>query len=114
MQDHYVARVSYPVVDAQTANERSRGLPLAGGALADHRQRHADLQPLDRRPLVREESLPAAKSRPTTSCSTTRGAMAARAITPAAPAWWARTRWASSTVNCASTARGAQGQEWRH
>ena len=30
MQDHYGARVSYPVVGAQTANERSRGLPLAG------------------------------------------------------------------------------------
>jgi choline dehydrogenase len=30
MQDHYVARVSYAVVGAQTANERSRGLPLAG------------------------------------------------------------------------------------
>ncbi|HJU18351.1 MAG TPA: GMC family oxidoreductase N-terminal domain-containing protein [Stellaceae bacterium] len=30
MQDHYVARVSYPVVGAQTVNERSRGLPLAG------------------------------------------------------------------------------------
>jgi choline dehydrogenase len=30
MQDHYVARVSYPVVGAQTANERARGLPLAG------------------------------------------------------------------------------------
>jgi choline dehydrogenase len=30
MQDHYVARVSYPVVGAKTANERSRGLPLAG------------------------------------------------------------------------------------
>jgi choline dehydrogenase len=30
MQDHYVARVSYPIVGAQTANERSRGLPLAG------------------------------------------------------------------------------------
>jgi len=30
MQDHYAARVSYPVVGAQTANERSRGLPLAG------------------------------------------------------------------------------------
>ena len=29
MQDHYVARVSYPIVGAQTANERSRGLPLA-------------------------------------------------------------------------------------
>ena len=24
MQDHYVARVSYPIVGAQTANERSR------------------------------------------------------------------------------------------
>ena len=33
MQDHYVARVSYPVVGAQTANERSRGLPLAGEVL---------------------------------------------------------------------------------
>src|SRR5467141_2320995 len=33
MQDHYVARVSYPVVGAQTANERSRGLPLAGEAM---------------------------------------------------------------------------------
>ena len=30
MQDHYTARVSFPVVGAQTANERSRGLPLAG------------------------------------------------------------------------------------
>jgi choline dehydrogenase len=30
MQDHYVALVSYPIVAAQTANERSRGLPLAG------------------------------------------------------------------------------------
>jgi choline dehydrogenase len=30
MQDHYTARVSYPVVGAQTANELSRGLPLAG------------------------------------------------------------------------------------
>jgi choline dehydrogenase len=29
MRDHYVARVSYPVVGAQTAKERSRGLPLA-------------------------------------------------------------------------------------
>ncbi|HWB49956.1 MAG TPA: GMC family oxidoreductase N-terminal domain-containing protein [Stellaceae bacterium] len=29
MQDHYQARVSYPVVGARTANERSRGLPLA-------------------------------------------------------------------------------------
>src|SRR6185437_15862979 len=33
MQDHYTARVSYPVVGAQTANERSRGLPLAGEVL---------------------------------------------------------------------------------
>jgi choline dehydrogenase len=30
MQDHYTARVSYPIVGARTANERSRGLPLAG------------------------------------------------------------------------------------
>jgi choline dehydrogenase len=30
MQDHYVARVSYAIVGAQTANERSRGLPFAG------------------------------------------------------------------------------------
>src|ERR1700719_628402 len=28
--DHYAARISYPVVGAQTANERSRGVPLAG------------------------------------------------------------------------------------
>jgi choline dehydrogenase len=33
-QDHYVARVSYPVVGAQTANERSRGLPLAGEVIS--------------------------------------------------------------------------------
>src|SRR6202044_2464598 len=33
MQDHYQARVSYPVVGAQTANEKSRGLPLAGEVL---------------------------------------------------------------------------------
>jgi choline dehydrogenase len=30
MQDHFQARVSYPVVGAQTANEKSRGLPLLG------------------------------------------------------------------------------------
>ncbi len=30
LRGHYVARVSYPVVGAPTANERSRGLPLAG------------------------------------------------------------------------------------
>jgi choline dehydrogenase len=30
MRDHYVARVSYPIVGAETANERSRSLPLAG------------------------------------------------------------------------------------
>jgi choline dehydrogenase len=29
MQDHYTARISYPVVGLPTANERSRGLPLA-------------------------------------------------------------------------------------
>ena len=28
MQDHYVARVSYPVVGAETANEKAHGLPL--------------------------------------------------------------------------------------
>jgi len=33
MQDHYSARVSYPVVGMPTANERSRGLPLAGEML---------------------------------------------------------------------------------
>ena len=33
MQDHYAARVSFPVVGAQTANERSRGLQLAGEVL---------------------------------------------------------------------------------
>jgi choline dehydrogenase len=33
MQDHYVARVSYLVEGAQTANERSRGLPLAGDVI---------------------------------------------------------------------------------
>src|SRR6516164_9303271 len=40
MQDHYAARVSYPVVGVQTANERSRGLPAfrRGHALALHRQ----------------------------------------------------------------------------
>jgi choline dehydrogenase len=53
MQDHYAARVSYPIVGAQTANERSRGPPPAGEfyALADHRQRRADVQPVDRRRL---------------------------------------------------------------
>ncbi|HTZ34375.1 MAG TPA: GMC family oxidoreductase N-terminal domain-containing protein [Stellaceae bacterium] len=30
MQDHFQARVSYPVVGAPTANEKSRGLPLVG------------------------------------------------------------------------------------
>jgi len=29
LQDHYVARITYPVRGAQTANERARGLPLA-------------------------------------------------------------------------------------
>jgi choline dehydrogenase len=33
MQDHYVTRITYPVHGAQTANERSRGLPLAGEVL---------------------------------------------------------------------------------
>ena len=33
MQDHFQARVSYPVVGTWTANERSRGLPLAGEIL---------------------------------------------------------------------------------
>ena len=33
MQDHYIARISYPVSGAQTVNERSRGLPLAGEIL---------------------------------------------------------------------------------
>src|SRR5436190_3088896 len=30
MQDHYVVRVTYPIHGMQTANERARGLPLAG------------------------------------------------------------------------------------
>ena len=29
MQDHYTARISYPVVGIETANEKSRGIPLA-------------------------------------------------------------------------------------
>jgi choline dehydrogenase len=33
MQDHYVTRITYPVVGARTANERSRGLPLAAEVL---------------------------------------------------------------------------------
>jgi len=33
MQDHYLARVAYPVVGAETANEKSRGLPLVGEVL---------------------------------------------------------------------------------
>jgi choline dehydrogenase len=33
MQDHYVARITYPVVGAKTANERARGLPLAAEVL---------------------------------------------------------------------------------
>ncbi|MBV9552124.1 MAG: GMC family oxidoreductase N-terminal domain-containing protein, partial [Alphaproteobacteria bacterium] len=33
MQDHFQARVSYPVVGARTANEKSRGLPLVGEML---------------------------------------------------------------------------------
>jgi choline dehydrogenase len=176
MQDHYVARVSYPIVGAQTANERSRGLPLGGevmrwlftgkgmltyspsivaasiGGVGDprcamhlragqlqeradrrtrghsgpQRRRLADaavvawlcrgqVEPAGRgagdqpalpvgrtRPVrhhrrrlfaapalqrfVREETCPACKSRPTTNCSTTRGATAEPAITPAAPA----------------------------
>jgi hypothetical protein len=46
----YTVRVSYPVVGAQTANERSRGLPLAGDVMRRllHRQGHADRQPADR------------------------------------------------------------------
>jgi choline dehydrogenase-like flavoprotein len=38
------------------------------------------------KPFVREESLPACRYRTTANCSTTRGATAASAITPAAPA----------------------------
>jgi choline dehydrogenase len=33
LQDHYVTRMTYPVKDLPTANERSRGLPLAGEML---------------------------------------------------------------------------------
>jgi choline dehydrogenase len=33
MQDHYVARITYPVEGAKTANERARGLPLAAEVL---------------------------------------------------------------------------------
>ena len=33
MQDHYSARISYPVVGAPTANEKARGLPLVGEIL---------------------------------------------------------------------------------
>ena len=33
MQDHYVVRMTYPIHGAQTANERARGLPLAGEVL---------------------------------------------------------------------------------
>ena len=53
MQDHYVARVSYPVVGMATANEKSRGLPLAMEVVrwAVHRQGHVELQPVARRRL---------------------------------------------------------------
>ena len=53
MQDHYVARVSYPVVGMATANEKSCGLPLAIEVMrwAVHRQGHVELQPLARRRL---------------------------------------------------------------
>jgi choline dehydrogenase-like flavoprotein len=34
VQDHYAARVTYPVIGVQTANERSRGLPLAGEVMS--------------------------------------------------------------------------------
>jgi choline dehydrogenase len=37
MQEHYAARVSYPVVGAQTVNERSRGLPLTRPGCARRR-----------------------------------------------------------------------------
>jgi choline dehydrogenase len=30
LQDHYISRMTYPVTDLPTANERSRGLPLVG------------------------------------------------------------------------------------
>jgi choline dehydrogenase len=33
LQDHYIARISYPVSGIATINERSRGLPLAGEVL---------------------------------------------------------------------------------
>jgi choline dehydrogenase len=33
LQDHYIARISYPVSGVPTVNERSRGLPLAAEAL---------------------------------------------------------------------------------
>ncbi len=33
MQDHYVVRITYPIHGAQTANEKARGLPLAGEIL---------------------------------------------------------------------------------
>jgi choline dehydrogenase len=33
MQDHYIVRITYPIHGAPTANERARGLPLAGEVL---------------------------------------------------------------------------------
>src|SRR5262249_28586501 len=33
MQDHYVVRVTYPIHGMATANEKARGLPLAGEVL---------------------------------------------------------------------------------
>ena len=53
MQDHYVARVSYPVVGMPN-RQRAVTRPAArhgGHALAVHRQGHAELQPLARRRL---------------------------------------------------------------
>ena len=45
MQDHYLARVSYPVVGAQTANEKIArpAVRRRGHTLADQRQGHVEL-----------------------------------------------------------------------
>ena len=90
MQDHYVARVSYPVVGPHTANERSRRLPLAGEVMRwlitgkgmltySPSIVAASVKVLEARKACR-----ACRFKPTTNSSTTPGATAAPAITPAA------------------------------
>jgi choline dehydrogenase len=71
-----------PAITPRYLSEESDRRAIIGGLRLARRM--FAVPPLQQ--FVREETLPVAQTRPTTNCSITRGATAAPAITPAAPA----------------------------